>query len=386
MANEVYANNMEISCKAASGKSIAAFPDVCFTPPQAPPTPLGVPIPYPNTGLSKDTTKGTRTIRITRKEVMLKNKSYYKTSYGDEPGRAPKKGIVTSKIKGKVYFTSWSMNVKFESKNVVRHLDLTTHNHASFPGNTPVWPYLDQATVDAGGGPCSNEVKKEKKDCADFKPHGTKDACAGLGAGKPSGKKTSNEADRLADKVAARKCLTARRCALQPYKPNSCCPQQTAHHLIEASALHDKGRGGKGSVPLKGISNYSENKAPCVCAEGVNQNVGTHGLMHTFQSAAAAKSRSGTLQLSNGSSISAKKTTYGTAKRQSMAAMGKVFPQSKCSKECLSAQLDNYHKQCGINARTPIKAVETGQTDVTAATQAIKTRNARLGATRSRVR
>ncbi|MBN0182152.1 DUF4150 domain-containing protein, partial [Pseudomonas aeruginosa] len=234
MANEVYANNMEISCKAASGKSIAAFPDVCFTPPQAPPTPLGVPIPYPNTGLSKDTTKGTRTIRITRKEVMLKNKSYYKTSYGDEPGRAPKKGIVTSKIKGKVYFTSWSMNVKFESKNVVRHLDLTTHNHASFPGNTPVWPYLDQATVDAGGGPCSNEVKKEKKDCADFKPHGSKDACAGLGAGKPSGKKTSNEADRLADKVAARKCLTARRCALQPYKPNSCCPQQTAHHLIEA--------------------------------------------------------------------------------------------------------------------------------------------------------
>ena len=51
---------------------------------------MGVPIPYPNTGLSKDTTKGTRTIRITRKEVMLKNKSYYKTSYGDEPGRAPK--------------------------------------------------------------------------------------------------------------------------------------------------------------------------------------------------------------------------------------------------------------------------------------------------------
>ncbi len=47
MANEVYANNMEISCKAASGKSIAAFPDVCFTPPQAPPTPLGYRSPTP---------------------------------------------------------------------------------------------------------------------------------------------------------------------------------------------------------------------------------------------------------------------------------------------------------------------------------------------------
>ncbi|MBM9960958.1 DUF4150 domain-containing protein, partial [Pseudomonas aeruginosa] len=52
MANEVYANGRELSCKSASGKSIASFPDVCFTPPQAPPTPLGVPVPYPNTGMS----------------------------------------------------------------------------------------------------------------------------------------------------------------------------------------------------------------------------------------------------------------------------------------------------------------------------------------------
>ncbi len=86
MANEVYANGRELSCKSASGKSIASFPDVCFTPPQAPPTPLGVPVPYPNTGMSKDTTRGSRTVRITRKEVMLKNKSHFKKSYGDELG------------------------------------------------------------------------------------------------------------------------------------------------------------------------------------------------------------------------------------------------------------------------------------------------------------
>ena len=55
MANEVYANSMEVSCKSADGKSVACFPDVCFTPPQAPPTPPGVPIPYPNTGMAKDT-------------------------------------------------------------------------------------------------------------------------------------------------------------------------------------------------------------------------------------------------------------------------------------------------------------------------------------------
>jgi hypothetical protein len=33
MSNEVYANGREVSCKAAQGKSVCAFPDVCFTPP-----------------------------------------------------------------------------------------------------------------------------------------------------------------------------------------------------------------------------------------------------------------------------------------------------------------------------------------------------------------
>ncbi len=67
---------------------------------------------------------------------MLKNKSHFKKSYGDEAGRAPKKGIITSTNTGKVYFTSWSMDVKIEGLNVVRHLDLTTHNHNPSPGNS----------------------------------------------------------------------------------------------------------------------------------------------------------------------------------------------------------------------------------------------------------
>jgi len=144
MANKVFANSREISCKAAIGKTICAFPDVCFTPPdKVPPTPPGVPIPYPNTGLASDTTKGSKTVQISNKEVMLKNKSYFKKSTGDEAGCTPKKGVITSKITGKVYFQAWSMNVKVEGKNVTRHLDITTNNHASMPGNTPPWPYID---------------------------------------------------------------------------------------------------------------------------------------------------------------------------------------------------------------------------------------------------
>ncbi|MDH4607576.1 DUF4150 domain-containing protein [Pseudomonas sp. BN102] len=138
MSNTVYANGREISCKASDGRSIAAFPDVCFTPPLTPATPPGVPVPYPNTAMASDTSSGSKSVKISRKEIMLKDKSFFKTSMGDEAGNAPKKGVITSKIKGKAYFISWSMNVKVEGENVVRHMDLTTHNHAGkIPGNTP---------------------------------------------------------------------------------------------------------------------------------------------------------------------------------------------------------------------------------------------------------
>jgi hypothetical protein len=120
-----------------------AFPDVCFTPPQTPATPPGVPVPYPNFGKASDTTKGSKKVKISKKEVLLKNSSYFKISTGDEAGCAPKKGVITSKIKGKVYFKSWSMDVKIEGKNVTRHLDLTTNNHASEPGDTPPTGYFD---------------------------------------------------------------------------------------------------------------------------------------------------------------------------------------------------------------------------------------------------
>ncbi|MET0091075.1 MAG: PAAR-like domain-containing protein [Candidatus Thiodiazotropha sp.] len=76
MANKVFANGREVSCKKANGKAICAFPDVCFTPPQTPATPPGVPIPYPNTGMASDTTSGSKKVKISGKEVMLKNKSH----------------------------------------------------------------------------------------------------------------------------------------------------------------------------------------------------------------------------------------------------------------------------------------------------------------------
>src|SRR3954468_15268185 len=83
MGNDVYANNNSVACKAGDGKVIAAFPDVCLSPPSPPAGP--VPIPYPNTSFSKDMQNGSKTVLIKNKEVMLKDQSYYKTSpLGDE--------------------------------------------------------------------------------------------------------------------------------------------------------------------------------------------------------------------------------------------------------------------------------------------------------------
>lgn len=181
MGNEVYANGREIACKAGAGKTICAFPDVCFTPPENPATPPGVPVPYPNTGFASDTTEGSKNVMISGKEVMLKHISYFKTLTGDEAGCAAKKGVVTSSNKGKVYFEAWSMDVKFEGENIDRHLDLTTTNHASDPGDAPPHPFLDAAAI--GNPPeCPDlETTLALTVAEELPPSRTQSATVGLG-------------------------------------------------------------------------------------------------------------------------------------------------------------------------------------------------------------
>lgn len=167
MSNNVFANGREISCKASDGKSIASFPDVCFTPPdKVPPTPPGVPVPYPNTGMASDTTQGSKHVKLGGKEVMLKNKSYFKKSVGDEAGCATKKGVITSTNRGKVYFVAWSMDVKIEGQNVVRHLDMTTHNHASPTANAASpWPHVARMNLaDFPAKPCKRSCPRKPSD------------------------------------------------------------------------------------------------------------------------------------------------------------------------------------------------------------------------------
>lgn len=132
----VYANGLEIACKAQANQVIAAFPDVCFTPPENPATPPGVPVPYPSFGVDSDTDKGTGSVKIGGETVSQKNLSYYTKTTGTEAGSAAKKGIVTSKNTGKSYNEAWSNNVKMDGEPVSRFSDLSTNNHASPQGNS----------------------------------------------------------------------------------------------------------------------------------------------------------------------------------------------------------------------------------------------------------
>jgi hypothetical protein len=179
----VYANGLEIAGKAKGGKSTACSPDPCFSPPS--PTAGWIVIPYANTTKAKDTKNASKTVFIEGKPVMLKDKSYFKTSTGNE-GAAGPKGVSTGVKKGKAFFTSWSMDIKVEGYNVCRHTDGITHNHGS-TGNTVPWSYKD------GKNPppkdCFDACKRMQEVCGNFK----KDECVSCFAKAQCGDKTSQE-------------------------------------------------------------------------------------------------------------------------------------------------------------------------------------------------
>ena len=307
MSNQVYANGREVSCKAADGKSICAFPDVCLTPPPPPAGPI--PIPYPNTGMASDTDGGSKTVQISGKEVMLKDSSEFKKSTGDEAAtKSQGMNVITHQIQGKCYFTSWSMDIKIEGENAVRHLDMMTHNHASGPGGTPPWPYTDAAAMSPEQKKdCAADKEKEKKACSDHKgDYKSKDECC-----------------------KDDKCKEARNCMLVPYggsgSPN-CCDGDTGHHLLPNSLLQSSR--GKSSTNVPGLKDtYNVDDGPCVCVKGGGHD-GKHGELHE---AAKGKLRS---TLESGGEL-----TYDTARTKVAEAHSETFP-GQCNQKCIEAQID----------------------------------------------
>jgi hypothetical protein len=135
MAVSVGVNFLSVVHASSNGTTIA-FPDVCKTPSPAGP----IPIPYPNIAKSSDTASGTSKVKCDGNPVCVKD-SNFSMSTGDEAGSAG--GVVSNKIKGKAEFVMFSMDVKFEGKNVCRAFDIMLHNDK----NTPPFPVLQGPVV-----------------------------------------------------------------------------------------------------------------------------------------------------------------------------------------------------------------------------------------------
>jgi hypothetical protein len=371
MSSNVFANGREISCKSGDGTSICAFPDVCMTPPENPATPPGVPVPYPNTGMSSDCTDGSKTVKIVGKEVMLKDKSYFKKSVGDEAGCAAKKGVITSVNRGKVYFTSWSMDVKYEGENVVRHLDLTTHNHASMPTNAP--PQVHTALMAmAMISECTEAVSKVEDECDPWEEKArcpeeqearidralaastaTKNRLLGSGvsahavdnhpAFQASRRRVNDEYMAYTGELSKNKCRKAMRCLLMPYKDMKKvqCKHQTPEHLIEQSSV-------------AGTANYRLTNAPCAFTEGTSWHLGDHGVMSSARRDMyqnwAAQNPGATYDTATAANIGA------TVHQDSNASAG-------CNPICTEKQLIAGHQRMGVNEGDPLTPTQTGIAD-----------------------
>lgn len=126
MPSTVRANARSIVHRGSNDPHLV-YPDVCKTPPP----PKGAPVPYPNLGLSSDTTAGAITVSVEGNMPMVKSALYSKTS-GDEAGVLG--GVVSKTLKAEAEFMLYSFDVKFEGRNVCRVGDPMFHNHKNTAG------------------------------------------------------------------------------------------------------------------------------------------------------------------------------------------------------------------------------------------------------------
>jgi hypothetical protein len=238
MGCDVYADGDEIACKAGDGKVIAAFPDVCLTPPPPPAGPI--PVPYPDTSFSKDMQSGSKTVKIKGKEVMLKDSSFYKSSpLGNEAAtNGQGAGVVTHVITGKTYFVAWSMDVKFEGQNVDRHSDLTTSNHASPLGNSMTMANLSEVA--------QARIKDNKCPCCGEDPHcsAQREDLANMQAGNQSTSMNHNEyyAHATSDKHKKIVADATAKNAKCKFMPDASTPEECKRYYPTKAPTKDKPR------------------------------------------------------------------------------------------------------------------------------------------------
>ena len=184
----------------------------------------------------------------------------------------------------------------------------------------------------------SPEVLDKLKDLMSFKDLATKAMGEMQNLASNVGNMSPTQAMASGMGVLARinPCTRARRCKLVPYGKtgtaeslggHGCCSGQTGHHILPDEMTKD------GNCP-----GYDKDQAPTICVEGTNNSNGTHGQIHDVLVLQMQKFRAG--------GFFGSRTTmdYDTARNKGVTSVMATFPESRCSKRCLAAQLDAYYK------------------------------------------
>jgi Domain of unknown function (DUF4150) len=292
VANQVYANGMEIACKSGDAKVMAAMPDVCLSPPSPPAGPL--PLPYPVSSFASDTSDGSSSVQISGAEVMLKSTSFYKKCTGDEAAtKSFGMGVISASIQGKTYFAAWSSDVKIEGANADRHGDITNSN----------------------GQSTTNQIGQVNFDASAFDKLG---ACDGV---SEEFKLVSYREKRSKD------------------SPLNCPPPQTGHHLIPG---HLMGKTKSSDNYTAGNGKCHHNTAPVMCALGKSQHIGTHYMGHYPADGWE------TLLSKSKQPYPYPEALENAAHSAGMIADGKPLEPGDPAYDCVKSQLDDYFEKCGI--------------------------------------
>lgn len=303
MGAKVYANGREVLGKAGSGKVIAAFPDVCLSPPSPPAGP--VPIPYPVSSKDEDTVDGSKSVKAGGKEVVLSDKSSLKKCTGDEPAtKSLGQGTVSHTLKGKVHAIAFSMDVIVEGEGVVRHLDPTTSNqdNAAVPMVTTKSAAVGATAVAPSPEECAQALKKY-----------------------PIRSHKDQSKVRLKMNAAAKEAGQA--------------VQYDSHHVLQnAHFAYDR------TKPVQAICpRYSEDAAPAIVLRGPSTDLNTpHGVITAMQNDVAKEHKA---------ALGTRNPTYGDARDDAHKQLTAPPPgpgMTPPEAECVLIEVDRqFAKMCG---------------------------------------
>jgi len=171
--------------------------------------------------------------------------------------------------------------------------------------------------------------------------------------GTKAAKKVGGEAAQAVEKKAAKgggkdggHIKGDPRCVLRPYKPDTCKPNRTGHHVVPDRVFRV---GSRGSARING--GVSESDGLVICVDGSNLSRSKeHGQIHAiYDPLEAAAGLAG--------------NPKGTAPLGVLEAAGAIAASrvTGCNALALEAQLRAYHQAKGLNIDTIVRADPTGK-------------------------